>query len=116
MARWMAIGARLVWAMQSVWVRLTALAGNPVVLDENPSSLIKVVLNGSVPLVTQGTPDAYRMPQFRPQLSDEDAADVITFMRKCWSNQAPAVTTAQVAKLRKTTNPTNDQVIILKMR
>ena len=95
---------------------LPALSGNPVVLDENPSSLINVVLNGSVPLVANGSPDAYRMPQFRQQLSDQDAADVITFMRNRWGNQAPAVTVAQVAKLRKTTNPTSDQVIILKMR
>jgi mono/diheme cytochrome c family protein len=95
---------------------MPALAGNPVVLDENPSSLINVVLNGSVPLVAQGTPDAYRMPQFRQQLSDQDAADVITFMRDRWGNQASAVAATQVAKLRKTTNPTSDQVIILKMR
>ena len=95
---------------------MPALAGNPVVLDENPSSLINVVLNGSVPLVEKGTPDAYRMPQFRQQLSDQDAADVITFMRNRWGNRAPAVTATQVAKLRKTTNPTSDQVIILKMR
>ena len=95
---------------------MPALAGNPVVLDENPASLINVVLNGSVSLVAKGTPDAYRMPQFRQQLSDQDAADVITFMRNRWGNQAPAVTTTQVANLRKTTNPTSDQVIILKMR
>jgi len=95
---------------------MPALAGNPVVLDENPSSLINVVLNGSVPLVAKGAPDAYRMPQFRQQLSDQDAADVITFMRTRWGNQAPAVTATQVGKLRKTTNPTGDQVIILKMR
>jgi len=95
---------------------MPALAGNPVVLDENPSSLINVVLNGSVPLVAKGTPDAYRMPQFRQQLSDQDAADVITFMRNRWGNQAPAVAAAQVAKLRETTNPSSDQVIILKMR
>ena len=95
---------------------MPALARNPVVLDENPSSLINVVLNGSVPLVAKGAPDAYRMPQFRQQLSDQDAAEVITFMRNRWGNQAPAVTATQVARLRKTTNPTSDQVIILKMR
>jgi mono/diheme cytochrome c family protein len=95
---------------------MPALAANPVVLDENPSSLINVVLNGSVPLVVEGTPDAYRMPQFRQQLSDQDAAEVITFMRNRWGNQAPAVSATQVAKLRRTTNPTSDQVIILKMR
>ena len=95
---------------------MPALASNPVVLDENPSSLINVVLNGSVPLIAKGMPDAYRMPQFREQLSDQDAADVITFIRNRWGNQAPAVTAAQVATLRKRTNPTSDQVIILRMR
>jgi mono/diheme cytochrome c family protein len=95
---------------------MPALAGNPVVLDHNPSSLINVMLNGSIPLVAKGTPDAYRMPQFRQQLSDQDIADVITLVRDGWGNHAPAVTAAQVAKLRKTTDPTSDQVIILKMR
>jgi mono/diheme cytochrome c family protein len=95
---------------------MPALANNPVVLDENPASLINVVLNGSVPLVARGTPNAYRMPQFRQQLSDQDAADVITFMRNSWGNQAPAVSAVQVAKLRKSTNPTSDQVTVLKMR
>lgn len=94
---------------------MPALASNPVVLDDNPYSLINLVLNGSVPLLASGMPDAYRMPQFRQQLSDQDIADVITFIRNGWGNQAPAVTAAQVAKLRKTTDPTSDQVIILKM-
>jgi mono/diheme cytochrome c family protein len=95
---------------------MPALASNPVVLDDNPSSLINLVLNGSIPLVVKGTPDAYRMPQFRQQSSDQDIADIITFIRNGWGNQAPAVSAAQVAKLRKTTDPTSDQVIILKMR
>jgi alcohol dehydrogenase (quinone), cytochrome c subunit len=95
---------------------MPALAGNPVVLDEDPSSLINLVLNGSIPLVVEGTPDAYRMPQFRQQSSDQDIADVITLIRNGWGNQGPAVPAAQVAKLRKKTDPTSDQVIILKMR
>jgi mono/diheme cytochrome c family protein len=56
------------------------------------------------------------MPQFRLQLSDHDIADTVTFIRNGWGNQAPAVTAAQVATLRKTTDPASDQVIILKMR
>ena len=95
---------------------MPALVGNPVVLDHDPSSLINLMLNGSIPLVAKGTPGAYRMPQFRQELSDQDIADVITFFRNGWGNQAPAVTAAQVAKLRKKTDPTSDQVIILKMR
>jgi mono/diheme cytochrome c family protein len=95
---------------------MPALAGNPVVLDDNPASLINEVLNGSIPLVAKGTPAAYRMPQFRQQLSDQDIAEVVTFIRDRWGNQASAVTAPQVAKLRKTTDPTGDRVIILKMR
>lgn len=95
---------------------MPALAGNPVVLDRNPSSLINLTLNGSNPLVVDGAPDAYRMPQFRQQLTDQDIADALTFIREGWGNQAPEVTAAQVSKLRKKTDPTSDQVIILKMR
>jgi mono/diheme cytochrome c family protein len=92
------------------------LAGNPTVLGGDPSSMINLVLNGSTPLVVKGTPDAYRMPQFRLQLSDQQIADVVTFIREGWGNKASPTTAAQVADLRKSTDPTSDQVVILKMR
>jgi mono/diheme cytochrome c family protein len=92
------------------------IAGNPVVLGEDAASLINLVLNGSTPLVVKGTPDPYRMPQFRLQLSDQEIADVLTFIRDGWGNGAGAVTAAQVAELRKSTDPASDQVVILKMR
>jgi mono/diheme cytochrome c family protein len=53
------------------------LAGNPAVLDPNPSSLINLVLNGAEPLVAKGIPDAYRMPQYRIQLNDEQIAHAL---------------------------------------
>ena len=92
------------------------LAGNPTVLGTDPSSLINLVLNGSTPLVVKGTPDAYRMPQFRTELSDQQIADVVTFIRGGWGNQAAPVTVKEVVDLRKSTDPTSDQVTILKMR
>ena len=92
------------------------LAGNPAVLDGNPSSLINLVLNGAEPLVPKGVPDAYRMPQFRIQLTDEKIAQVLSFVRGAWGNDAAAVTTAQVKTLRPVTDPTSEQVIVLKMR
>ncbi len=85
-------------------------------LGEDPSSLINLVLNGSVPLVVKGTPDAYRMPQFRLKFSDQEIADVVTFIRKGWGNNAAPVAAKQVAELRKSTDPSSDQVMILKMR
>jgi len=92
------------------------LAGNPAVLDANPSSLINLVLNGADPLVVKGVPDAYRMPQFRIQLNDESIGQVLSFVRGAWGNGATAVTTEQVAKLRPVTDPSSDRVIVLKMR
>ena len=92
------------------------LAGNPVVLDHDPSSLINLVLNGAEPLVVKGTPDAYRMPQYRVQLTDEEIAQVLTFVRSAWGNGAASVTADQVKALRPVTDPSSDRVIILKMR
>ena len=92
------------------------LAGNPAVLDPNASSLINLLLNGAEPLVVKGVPDGYRMPQFRVQLNDEQIAEVLSFVRGSWGNDAGAVLTDQVKKLRPATDPSSDQVIILKMR
>jgi mono/diheme cytochrome c family protein len=80
---------------------LAPLAGNPNVLEENPSSLINVTLNGNHNLVIQGIPAAYPMPKYAQTLSDEQIADVLTFIRAGWNNAAPAVSTSDVAKMRK---------------
>jgi mono/diheme cytochrome c family protein len=92
------------------------LAGNPAVLDPIASSLVNLVLNGAEPLVVKGVPDAYRMPQFRVQLNDEQIAEVLSFVRGSWGNDAGPVSTDQVKKLRSATDPSSDQVIVLKMR
>jgi len=92
------------------------LAGNPAVLDTDPSSLINLVLNGADPLVVKGVPDAYRMPQFRIQLNDEKIAQVLSFVRGAWGNGAAAVATERVRQLRPVTDPSSDRVIVLKMR
>ncbi len=92
------------------------LAGNPTVVDADASSLINVVLNGSGPLVVKGKPDAYRMPQFREQLGNQQIADIVTFIRNGWGHHAAPVTAEEVGELRKHTDPTSDRVVVLKMR
>ena len=82
---------------------LAPLAGNPNVLEHDPSSLINVTLNGTEDLVIQGIPAPYPMPKYAPVLNDRQIADVLTFIRGGWNNGAPAVTTEEVAKLRKST-------------
>jgi mono/diheme cytochrome c family protein len=95
---------------------LPPLAGNPVVADPSPSSLINVVLNGSNAIVVDGLPDAYRMPQYRVLLSDQEIADVVSFIRSSWGNKAAPATAAEVAEIRKVTDPASDQVQILRMK
>lgn len=95
---------------------IPALAGNPTVLDKDPASLINIVLNGSAPLVVKGSPAPYRMPQYRAQMSDQQIADVVTFIRNGWGNSAPPVSAGAVENLRKNTDPASDRVVILRMR
>lgn len=82
---------------------LAPLAGNPNVLERDASSLINVTLNGTGDLVLHGVPAPYPMPRYAPVLSDQQIADVLTFIRGAWNNSTPAVQTEDVAKMRKAT-------------
>jgi mono/diheme cytochrome c family protein len=95
---------------------LPPLAGNPAVLDPNAASLINITLNGSARIVVAGMPDAYRMPQFRALLNDQEVADVVNFMRTGWGNKAGSVTASDVAKIRGETNPATDRIEVLRMK
>jgi mono/diheme cytochrome c family protein len=95
---------------------LPPIAGNPSVVHGNPASLVNITLNGSARIVVRGMPDAYRMPQFRVLLNDQEIADVLTFMRRGWGHAAPAVDAARVKALRAVTDPASDEVVILRMR
>jgi mono/diheme cytochrome c family protein len=83
---------------------LAPLAGNPNVLEKDASSLVNVTLNGTGDLVVDGIPAPYPMPKYAPVLNDRQIADVLTFIRAGWNNNAPAVQPDDVAKLRKSTN------------
>ncbi len=95
---------------------IAPLADNPTVVDLDPASLINMTLNGSARVVVAGMPDAYRMPQFRVLLKDEEIAQVVSFIRGSWGNHAEPVTADQVAKIRATSSAASDAVVILKMR
>jgi mono/diheme cytochrome c family protein len=95
---------------------LPPLAGNPPVMDPDPASLINIILNGSSRLIVDGTPDAYRMPGYRKSLNDQQIADIVTFMREGWGNNASEVTAEQVADLRDLTEPAGDRMPVLRMK
>ncbi|GBQ88902.1 gluconate 2-dehydrogenase, cytochrome c subunit [Gluconacetobacter johannae DSM 13595] len=77
------------------------LAGNPVVMDKAPDSLIHIVLTGDILRATHQAPSAFVMPGFATRLSDEKVADVVSFIRKAWGNDAAPATAQDVARVRK---------------
>lgn len=76
-----------------------ALAGNSIVLAKHPQSLIQVTLDGSKMPHTPADVMAFTMPGFK-QMSDEDVAEVVNFIRTSWGNQAPKVKVQEVAQIR----------------
>ncbi len=82
-----------------------SLAGNSVVNARDPTSLIRIVLAGSAMPATVRSPSALAMPGFAWRLSDANVAELLSFVRSSWGNQAEAVTPAQVATVRKAIEP-----------
>jgi mono/diheme cytochrome c family protein len=77
------------------------LGGAPLVQQSQATSLIRVVLEGSRAVATDGAPTGPAMPSFAWQLSDPDIAAVVTYVRNSWGNAAPPVSAAAVANMRK---------------
>ncbi|MBK5509538.1 MULTISPECIES: c-type cytochrome [unclassified Pseudomonas] len=78
-----------------------ALAGNPVLQSQDPTSLINVVLKGGTLPATHTTPSTFTMPAFAWRLSDQEVADVVSFIRSSWGNKGEPVKASTVADLRK---------------
>ena len=76
------------------------LAGNPVVMAPNPDSVVSIVLKGADSPRTDSTPAQFAMPAFAWRLSDEEVADVVSFVRGSWGNGAAPVEAATVKPLR----------------
>jgi mono/diheme cytochrome c family protein len=81
------------------------LAGNPLIQQQNATSLVHVVLAGSQGAATAAAPTTPAMPSLAWRLNDAQVADVLTFIRNSWGNAAPAVTAGAVADLRKSLTP-----------
>jgi mono/diheme cytochrome c family protein len=68
------------------------LAGSQIVQQGDPTTLLRVVLQGTRGAATSGAPTAPAMPSFAWRLSDTQAADVVTYIRNSWGNAAPPAT------------------------
>jgi mono/diheme cytochrome c family protein len=77
-----------------------SLVDNPMVTQANPDSLIGVILMGARLPSTASAPSPLAMPPFGWRYSDDDVAQLATFVRSSWGNQGPAVTAKDVAGVR----------------
>jgi len=76
------------------------LAGNESIVMRYPINSIRMVVNGGFPPSTQDNPRPYGMPPFGQDLSDEEIAAVVSYVRQSWANHAPAVSPAEIASAR----------------
>ncbi|WAT01107.1 c-type cytochrome [Rouxiella chamberiensis] len=68
---------------------------------QDPTGLVHTILMGAQQPSTARAPSTLVMPGFKARLSDEEVAQLSTFIRQGWSNNAPAVTADDVSKVRK---------------
>lgn len=68
-----------------------ALRGNRLVTSPSPLNAIQTVLYGGFAPSTAAVPQPYGMPPYGEQLSDEEIAAVLTYIRSAWGNEASAV-------------------------
>ncbi|MGF6818161.1 mono/diheme cytochrome c family protein [Paraburkholderia atlantica] len=81
--------------------RYPPLASNQSIEMDSAVNPIRIVLNGGFPPGTRRNPEPYGMPPFAQELSDDDAAAVVTYIRTAWGNHGLPVTAKEVNELRK---------------
>jgi cytochrome c oxidase cbb3-type subunit 2 len=78
------------------------LAGDPVVLAEDPGEHIDTILHGAQGRTIDGTTYASPMPGFADQFDDDQVAAIVNHERTSWGNDAPTVTAEDVSARRET--------------
>lgn len=73
------------------------LAGSALVQSDDPTTLVRVVLQGTRAASTKDRPTAPAMPAFDWRLNDAQAAAVLTYIRNSWGNAAAPVSGGAVA-------------------
>jgi len=77
------------------------LARNAMLQQADPSGLLHLILAGGRSAPTPTRPTALSMPSFAWKLTDQQIADVSTYIRNNWGNSAEAVSTKAVADMRR---------------
>jgi len=75
------------------------LAGNTMVMSRDPTSVVRIILDGGAAPVRAGEPPTHPMPGFGG-LDDGQIADAATYIRNAWGNSAAAVSASDAHSLR----------------
>jgi mono/diheme cytochrome c family protein len=75
-------------------------AGDAVAQQANPGTLIHLILAGGRTAPTQSRPSPLTMPSFAWKLTDQEIADVSTYVRNSWGNSARPVSAGDVKHMR----------------
>jgi mono/diheme cytochrome c family protein len=76
------------------------LAGDTLVMGRDPTTVVRILLEGAQSPVTTHEHTTYSMPSFSA-LSNRDIADVATYLRNAWGNRASPVDRSRVRDLRR---------------
>ena len=76
------------------------LAGSALVQSDDPTTLVRMALQGTRAASTPTKPTAPAMPAFDWRLNDEQTAAVLTYIRNSWGNAAGPVSSGIVASER----------------
>jgi mono/diheme cytochrome c family protein len=77
------------------------LGHNSVVQQADPRTLEHLILAGTRIGISDKRPSALSMPSFAWKLTDAEIADVATFIRNSWGNEASPVSANTVSAMRK---------------
>ncbi len=86
---------------QGVSQAFPSLAGDALLQSRDPTTINRYILSGTPTATTPAKPTPLAMPAFAWKLSDQQIADVATYIRNSWGNIAPPVSPGQVAGLRR---------------
>jgi len=76
------------------------LAGSSLALSSDPTSVLRLIVEGSQSPKTDSGGEPRKMPAFRMQFTDSEIAQVASFVRGAWGNNAPPIAPAEVTRLR----------------
>ncbi len=86
------------------------LGKNAVVQQGDPTGIVHLILAGGRVGPSATRPSPMTMPSFAWKLNDQEIADLSTFLRNSWGNQAAPVSAEQVKQLRDELDLTHEHL------